>query len=57
MTQTVEAPAQAGPADRAVDTWLAGFGEALRAGDIDRAADMFEAEGYWRDFEIGRAHV
>ena len=50
MTQTVEAPAQAGGADRAVDAWLAGFGEALRAGDIDRAADMFEAEGCWRDF-------
>ncbi|MBS7548335.1 NAD(P)/FAD-dependent oxidoreductase [Dietzia massiliensis] len=50
MTQTAQAPARAGSADRAVETWLAKFGEALRAGDIERAADMFEAEGFWRDF-------
>lgn len=50
MTQTVRAPARADSADRAVETWLAEFGEALRAGDIERVTDMFEAEGCWRDF-------
>ncbi|HMT48840.1 MAG TPA: NAD(P)/FAD-dependent oxidoreductase [Dietzia sp.] len=52
MTQTTEAPAHTdgGGADRTVETWLAGFGDALRAGDTDRAAGMFEDEGCWRDF-------
>ena len=50
MTQTTEAPAQADNADRAVETWLAEFGEALSAGDTGRAAGMFETEGCWRDF-------
>lgn len=52
MTQTTEAPARTdgGGADRTVETWLAGFGDALRAGDTDRAAGMFEDEGCWRDF-------
>ena len=61
MTQTTEAPAGQGQdtgdttaegagADRVVQTWLAEFGDALTAGDTDRAAGMFEDDGCWRDF-------
>lgn len=37
-------------ADSAVEQWLAAFDEALRAGQPDRAAELFEPDGYWRDF-------
>ena len=61
MTQTTEAPAGQGQdtgdttaegagADRVVQTWLAEFGDALTAGDTDRATGMFEDDGCWRDF-------
>ena len=32
-----------------VDAWLTGFGDALVAGDVDRAAGMFAADSFWRD--------
>ena len=32
-----------------VSTVLSDFGAALAAGDIDRAAAMFQDECYWRD--------
>jgi putative flavoprotein involved in K+ transport len=31
------------------DRWLAEFGEALEAGDADRAAGMFAEQSFWRD--------
>ncbi|MDR3508077.1 MAG: NAD(P)/FAD-dependent oxidoreductase [Caulobacteraceae bacterium] len=33
-----------------LETWLAGFEQALASGDPNQAADMFEEGGYWRDF-------
>ena len=52
MTHTAETPAQAGDAnaDQIVETWLHEFGAALSAGDTERAAGLFEADGCWRDF-------
>ncbi|KAA0918710.1 NAD(P)/FAD-dependent oxidoreductase [Dietzia sp. ANT_WB102] len=37
-------------ADTVVERWLADFDEALRAGDPERAAELFDTDGYWRDF-------
>lgn len=49
MTQTVERPETTGsPAER-TDAWLAAFEDALTARDVDRAAGMFAATGFWRD--------
>ena len=48
MTGVLDRPTTAGPAGQ-VDTWLAGFEEALTARDVDRAADMFAAQSFWRD--------
>jgi len=50
MTQTLEPDVSiaAGPWDR-VDAWLAGFEDALRARDVERAAGMFAATSFWRD--------
>ncbi|AVM63664.1 FAD-dependent oxidoreductase [Dietzia sp. oral taxon 368] len=52
MTHTAETSAQAGDAnaDQMVETWLNEFGAALSAGDTERAAELFEADGCWRDF-------
>ena len=64
MTQTTDVPAHRGghatdsggvgddvvSADAAVEQWLAAFDEALRSGEADRAAELFDTEGYWRDF-------
>ncbi|MEL6236809.1 MAG: NAD(P)/FAD-dependent oxidoreductase, partial [Pseudomonadota bacterium] len=36
-------------ADRAVVQWLSAFDAALLAQDVDRAVDLFEPGGYWRD--------
>ena len=47
MTQTLDSPAQA-PVRRA-ETWLTGFGEALGARDVARAAGMFATTSFWRD--------
>ena len=49
MTQTLDAPAAASPAQQRVDSWLADFEDALTAGDVDRAAGMFAPESFWRD--------
>ncbi len=35
--------------DAAVSAWLQDFGAALAAGDLPRAADLFEPGGFWRD--------
>ncbi|MDP9459440.1 MAG: NAD(P)/FAD-dependent oxidoreductase [Actinomycetota bacterium] len=48
MTGVLDRPATTGPADQ-VETWLAGFEEALTARDVDRAAGMFAAQSFWRD--------
>ncbi|GAA4506456.1 NAD(P)/FAD-dependent oxidoreductase [Brevibacterium yomogidense] len=37
-------------ASRTVTAWLASFDEALRAHDADAVADLFEEDGFWRDF-------
>ncbi|MDX7526919.1 hypothetical protein SJ358_25345, partial [Enterobacter hormaechei] len=57
MTQTTDAPADRGGAggagsgaDATVERWLGEFDEAPRAGDAERAAQLFDPEGYWRDF-------
>lgn len=59
MTETQQAPADRSPGgpevdrvqpDKVVERWLAAFDEALRSGDPGRAADLFDADGYWRDF-------
>jgi putative flavoprotein involved in K+ transport len=31
------------------DAWLSSFQDALRARDVDRAAELFASESYWRD--------
>ncbi|GAA2089700.1 hypothetical protein GCM10009823_05660 [Brevibacterium salitolerans] len=55
MTETVTAHTQdtqthaPGPDER-VETWLSALDEALTAGDADAAAELFEEDGYWRDF-------
>jgi putative flavoprotein involved in K+ transport len=49
MTQTLDAPAAASPAQQRVDSWLADFEDALTAGDVDRAAGLFAPESFWRD--------
>ncbi|TDP94922.1 NAD(P)/FAD-dependent oxidoreductase [Labedaea rhizosphaerae] len=48
MTETLPRPAEATASARA-DDWLNSFADALRSGDVDRAAGMFAAESYWRD--------
>ncbi|SFL14149.1 flavin-containing monooxygenase [Geodermatophilus ruber] len=47
MTQTLDSP----PLTSALraETWLAGFEEALRTRDVERAAGMFAATSFWRD--------
>ncbi|PTM89202.1 NAD(P)/FAD-dependent oxidoreductase [Dietzia psychralcaliphila] len=64
MTEMTAAPTERGRGDRAgggvdddpvnadsaVEHWLAAFDQALRDGQPDRAAELFEADGYWRDF-------
>jgi putative flavoprotein involved in K+ transport len=47
MTETIERSGT--EVGRRVDAWLAGFGAALEAGDAERAAGMFAADGFWRD--------
>ena len=32
-----------------VDSWLSDFSDALAARDVDRAADMFDQQSFWRD--------
>ncbi|TFV73913.1 NAD(P)/FAD-dependent oxidoreductase [Blastococcus sp. CT_GayMR19] len=48
MTDILDRPASTTPAG-SVDTWLTGFEDALRARDVDRAAEMFAAVSFWRD--------
>ena len=48
MTETLPRPAETTASARA-DEWLDAFADALRAGDVDRAASLFAAESYWRD--------
>jgi putative flavoprotein involved in K+ transport len=47
MTQTLDSPPLT-PQQRA-ESWLAGFEEALRGRDVERAAGMFAATSFWRD--------
>ncbi|HEY6746505.1 MAG TPA: NAD(P)/FAD-dependent oxidoreductase [Mycobacteriales bacterium] len=47
MTETIERSRTG--AGSQVDAWLAGFGEALEAGDAERAAGMFGEQSFWRD--------
>ncbi|WP_051297598.1 flavin-containing monooxygenase [Brevibacterium album] len=47
---TTEAAAGANQPDAAVEAWLSAFDTALRAGDAEAAAALFEEEGFWRDF-------
>ena len=51
MTQTLDKPATTGgetPQQR-VDAWLAGFEQALRDRDVERASEMFATTSFWRD--------
>jgi putative flavoprotein involved in K+ transport len=47
MTQTLDSPPLT-PQQRA-ESWLAGFEEALRDRDVERAAGMFATTSFWRD--------
>src|SRR5699024_2259019 len=49
-TAAVEAHTAADDASRTVTAWLEAFDEALRAHDADAVADLFEVDGFWRDF-------
>ena len=50
MTETLERPAaDAASAPQRADAWLSAFEEALTARDVDRAADLFAAQSWWRD--------
>jgi putative flavoprotein involved in K+ transport len=58
MTQTVDSQTATTPtaptsapasADQRATAWLAGFEEALRARDVERAAGMFATTCFWRD--------
>ena len=48
MTQIFEPAAATTPQQR-VDAWLADFEAAAAAGDIDRVAQKFAVDSYWRD--------
>ncbi|MGY1824065.1 NAD(P)-binding domain-containing protein [Geodermatophilus sp. SYSU D00079] len=49
MTQTIDRPGTTGsPADRA-QAWLDRFADALAAGDVERATDLFATTSFWRD--------
>ena len=59
MTETQQAPADRGPGgpdvdrgqpDLVVERWLTAFDDALQSGDPGRAAELFDTDGYWRDF-------
>jgi putative flavoprotein involved in K+ transport len=47
MTQTLDAPPGTGTGR--AESWLAAFGEALAARDVERAAGMFAGTSFWRD--------
>jgi len=47
MTQTLDSPPL--PPQQRAESWLAGFEEALRNRDVERAAGMFAATSFWRD--------
>jgi putative flavoprotein involved in K+ transport len=47
MTQTLDSPPLT-PQQRA-ESWLAGFEQALRDRDVERATGMFAATSFWRD--------
>ncbi len=49
MTSTLDRTRERSAAAETVDTWLAAFQDALTARDVDRAASMFLAQGFWRD--------
>ncbi|UVE96696.1 NAD(P)/FAD-dependent oxidoreductase [Dietzia sp. B32] len=59
MTETQQAPADRGPGgpdvdrvqpDTVAERWLTAFDDALQSGDPGRAAELFDTDGYWRDF-------
>ena len=47
MTETIERSTT--EVGGLVDQWLADFGEAMEAGDVERAAGMFGEQSFWRD--------
>lgn len=49
-TETADSGDPRSGADKAIDSWLAEFDSALSANDVGRAAELFEADGFWRDF-------
>ena len=49
-TETADSGDPRSEADKAIDSWLAEFDSALSANDVGRAAELFEAGGFWRDF-------
>ncbi|HUC17738.1 MAG TPA: NAD(P)/FAD-dependent oxidoreductase [Acetobacteraceae bacterium] len=38
------------PPDRGIKGWLAAFDDALSRGDVDRTAELFLPDAFWRDF-------
>ena len=50
MSETLERPAAGkSEARKSVERWLSAFEGALSTGDVDAAADLFEATSFWRD--------
>src|SRR3954447_26584278 len=48
MTITAE-PTAAAQVKTRVDSWLSDFEQALTAGDVERATELFAPECFWRD--------
>ncbi|GAA1176794.1 NAD(P)/FAD-dependent oxidoreductase [Ornithinimicrobium humiphilum] len=49
MTQTLPTTTEATDPQSRVDAWFAAFEEALTAGDVERASEMFAPTSFWRD--------
>ncbi|WP_134772986.1 NAD(P)/FAD-dependent oxidoreductase [Ornithinimicrobium flavum] len=51
MTQTLEPTTTSGPTDpqSRVDAWFSAFEDALTAGDVELAAELFAPTSFWRD--------
>jgi putative flavoprotein involved in K+ transport len=49
VTSTIDRPTTRSEPAARVDGWLASFQEALTARDVERAAELFGEESFWRD--------
>ena len=49
MTQTLQPPTRTSGPRAEVEAWLTAFEQALTAGDVDAAVELFATDSYWRD--------